>query len=84
MAKTKKTAPARRPASPKRAPKANRLAPQTAEYRHKEEALARPDVGTQPQFRKKAPPRTYRYDSSLAPPCSTGTVRTRLGNRVRR
>ena len=67
MAKTKKTAPARRPASPKRAPKANRLAPQTAEYRHKEEALARPDVGTQPQFRKKAPPRTYRYDSSLAP-----------------
>ncbi|MDZ4782877.1 MAG: site-specific DNA-methyltransferase [Planctomycetia bacterium] len=38
-----------------------------AEYRHKEEALARPDVGTQPQFRKKAPPKTYRYDSSLAP-----------------
>ena len=67
MAKTKKTAPARRPASPKRAPKTGRLAPQTAEYRHKEEALARPDVGTQPQFRKKAAPKTYRYDSSLAP-----------------
>ena len=66
MAKTKKTAPARRPASPKRAPKTGRLAP-TAEYRHKEEALARPDVGTQPQFRKKAAPKTYRYDSSLAP-----------------
>lgn len=27
----------------------------------------RPDVGTQSQFRKKKPPRTYRYDSSLAP-----------------
>jgi len=27
----------------------------------------RPDVGTQPQFRKKKPPRTYRYDSSLSP-----------------
>lgn len=27
----------------------------------------RPDVGTQAQFRKKKPPKTYRYDSSLAP-----------------
>ena len=27
----------------------------------------RPDVGTQPQFRKKKPPKTYRYDSSLSP-----------------
>jgi adenine-specific DNA-methyltransferase len=27
----------------------------------------RPDVGTQPQFRKKKPPATYRYDSSLSP-----------------
>src|SRR3990172_229006 len=27
----------------------------------------RPDVGTQPQFRKKKPPQTYRYDSSLSP-----------------
>jgi adenine-specific DNA-methyltransferase len=30
----------------------------------------RPDAGTQPQFRKKKPPRTYRYDSSLAPALS--------------
>ena len=68
MAQTKKKAPpTRRPTSPKRAPKTDRLAPQTAEYRYKEEALARPDVGTQPQFRKKAPPKTWRYDSSLAP-----------------
>lgn len=26
----------------------------------------RPDVGTQAQFWKKKPPRTYRYDSSLS------------------
>jgi adenine-specific DNA-methyltransferase len=51
---------------PKQKKSAPKLAP-TAEYRHKEEALARPDVGTQPQFKKKAPPKTYRYDSSLAP-----------------
>ena len=48
---------ASRPASPD--PKA---------YRHPEaESLLRPDVGTQAQFRKKKPPRAYRYDSSLAP-----------------
>ena len=27
----------------------------------------RPDVGTQAQFKKKKPPVTYRYDSSLSP-----------------
>jgi adenine-specific DNA-methyltransferase len=27
----------------------------------------RPEVGTQAQFRKKKPPKTYRYDSSLSP-----------------
>jgi adenine-specific DNA-methyltransferase len=27
----------------------------------------RPDIGTQAQFRKKKPPKTYRYDSSLSP-----------------
>jgi adenine-specific DNA-methyltransferase len=43
-------------------------APQRAEtYKHEEEALLRPDVGTQAQFRKKKPPKTYRYDSSLSP-----------------
>jgi adenine-specific DNA-methyltransferase len=30
----------------------------------------RPDVGTQAQFRKKKPPKTYRYDSSLSPALS--------------
>jgi adenine-specific DNA-methyltransferase len=29
--------------------------------------LLRPDVGTQAQFKKKKPPQTYRYDSSLSP-----------------
>jgi len=37
-------------------------------YKHTEaKALLRPDVGTLPQFKKKKPPVTYRYDSSLAP-----------------
>ena len=37
-------------------------------YAHPEAgALLRPDVGTQAQFRKKKPPATYRYDSSLSP-----------------
>ena len=37
-------------------------------YQHPQADVAlRPDVGTQAQFRKKKPPATYRYDSSLAP-----------------
>ncbi|MBI2526001.1 MAG: site-specific DNA-methyltransferase [Candidatus Rokubacteria bacterium] len=37
-------------------------------YRHYEATSPmRPEIGTQPQFRKKKPPATYRYDSSLAP-----------------
>lgn len=40
---------------------------QTAEYRHKEETPSRPDVGVQPQFKKRAAPKTWRYDSSLSP-----------------
>src|SRR5438445_12944340 len=37
-------------------------------YRHPEsESLMRPEVGTQPQFKKKLPPKKYRYDDSLAP-----------------
>jgi len=43
----------------------NRL---TEPYRHPTaESLMRPEVGTQAQFRKKKPPVTYRYDSSLSP-----------------
>ena len=36
-------------------------------YRHEDEALLRPDVGTQAQFKQKKPPKTYHYDSSLSP-----------------
>lgn len=50
-------------------PRRKKAAPTDAEfYKHPEsESLLRPDVGTQAQFRKKKPPKTYRYDSSLAP-----------------
>jgi adenine-specific DNA-methyltransferase len=37
-------------------------------YTHPEATSAmRPEIGTQAQFRKKKPPKSYRYDSSLAP-----------------
>jgi hypothetical protein len=37
-------------------------------YKHREaESLMRPEVGVQAQFKKKLPPKTYRYDSSLSP-----------------
>ncbi|WHZ21915.1 MAG: Putative DNA methylase [Nitrospira sp.] len=37
-------------------------------YQHPEaKSLMRPEVGTQAQFKKKKPPKTYRYDSSLSP-----------------
>jgi adenine-specific DNA-methyltransferase len=37
-------------------------------YQHPEsESPMRPEVGTQAQFKKKLPPKTYRYDSSLSP-----------------
>ncbi len=40
-------------------------------YEHKEEKLLlRPDVGLQPQFKAKKPPKTYRYDPSLDPALS--------------
>lgn len=41
---------------------------QAENYRHPEsESLMRPDVGTQAQFKKKLPPKKYRYDDSLSP-----------------
>src|SRR5438105_7539976 len=37
-------------------------------YTHPDQTLLmRPEVGTQAQFKKKKPPQTYRYDSSLSP-----------------
>src|SRR6266542_2915080 len=51
--------------------KANAKAAKTKQaknYRHPEsENVMRPDVGTQAQFRKKLPPKKYRYDDSLSP-----------------
>src|SRR5215469_17153768 len=54
----------RRPAQPART--------RTAEsYQHKTaDSPGRPDVGTQAQFKKRKPPKTYRYDSSLDPALS--------------
>jgi adenine-specific DNA-methyltransferase len=39
----------------------------TRRYEHRQEATARPEIGAPPRFKAKAPPVTYRYDSSLAP-----------------
>ena len=48
--------------------KNGRAASEAKAYTHTGSDVAlRPDVGTQPQFRKKKPPATYRYDSSLSP-----------------
>lgn len=48
--------------------KRKRTTPKTADaYQHKDEAVLRPDIGTQAQFKKRRPPRKYRYDDSLSP-----------------
>jgi len=39
----------------------------TLVYKHDKEAVQRPDVGVEAQFSNKKAPKTYRYDSSLAP-----------------
>ena len=40
---------------------------QSGNYQHEQEAVQRPDVGVQPEFSEQKKPKTYRYDSSLAP-----------------
>src|SRR3990172_5060241 len=52
-----------------RKPKTKRAKTKPAKnYRHPEsESLMRPEVGTQAQFKKKLPPKKYRYDDSLSP-----------------
>src|SRR3989304_568102 len=51
-------------AKSKRPPNSN----QAKSYKHPDaKGPMRPDVGTQAQFKKKKPPKTYRYDSSLSP-----------------
>lgn len=48
--------------------KAPKAAKSAAPYVHPEQqAASRPDVGTQANFRKKKPPTSYKYDSSLSP-----------------
>lgn len=49
----------------------------TAQYRHSDEAIQRPDAGVQDQFQGRKPPRTYRYDSSLDPALSWDEQRER-------
>ena len=42
----------------------------SAPYQHGHESVQRPDVGVEAQFAHRKPPRTFRYDSSLAPELS--------------
>lgn len=39
----------------------------SAAYKHSQKSVQRPDVGVEAQFPNKKAPKTYRYDSSLAP-----------------
>jgi adenine-specific DNA-methyltransferase len=42
----------------------------SATYKHSQKSVQRPDVGVEAQFHNKKAPKTYRYDSSLAPELS--------------
>jgi len=48
-------------------PKASSLKNESSAYKHLQESVQRPDVGVEAQFPNKKSPKTYRYDSSLAP-----------------
>ena len=39
----------------------------SASYKHSQKSVQRPDVGVEAQFSNKKAPKTYRYNSSLAP-----------------
>jgi adenine-specific DNA-methyltransferase len=69
MPPKKKAVRTKRPSLPKPSKLTTKTTPQAPEtYRHPEATSPlRPEVGTQSQFRKKKPPVTYRYDSSLSP-----------------
>lgn len=56
---------AQQPAKPKAAPIASSAG--SGAYAHADQAVLRPDVGVEAQFSHRKPPKTYRYDSSLAP-----------------
>jgi adenine-specific DNA-methyltransferase len=53
-----------------RTSKSKSTAKEPKNYNHAEEHPQRPDIGTEPHFKKKKPPTAYRYDSSLAPELS--------------
>lgn len=60
----------KRPPAPRGSGVASSLAPaeRAKSYTHPEvDQVSRPEVGTQDRFRDKKSPKTYRYDSSLAP-----------------
>lgn len=64
MAKRKPSSPSGRKKRSAEAP----AAPRTEPYTHPTaDAAGRPEVGTQPLFKKKKPPKTYSYDSSRDP-----------------
>jgi adenine-specific DNA-methyltransferase len=48
-------------------PKAISSKNESSAYKHLHETVQRPDVGVEAQFPNKKAPKTYRYDSSLAP-----------------
>lgn len=48
-------------------PKSNSSKNESSAYKHLQETVQRPDVGVEAQFPNKKVPKTYRYDSSLAP-----------------
>jgi adenine-specific DNA-methyltransferase len=54
------------------------VAEETQQYRYKEQAVQRPDVGVEDQFQAKRPPKSYRYDSSLDPALSWDEQRERV------
>ena len=46
----------------------NATNPAPASYTHPDaDSPMRPEIGTQASFRKKKPPKTYKYDSTLSP-----------------
>jgi len=51
-------------------PKRHAISRVAEPYQHTQQTPMRPEVGTQAQFKKRKPARTYRYDSSLDPALS--------------
>jgi adenine-specific DNA-methyltransferase len=66
--KRKSETHSRKPPMPRGKRRTPAAPPRPENYQHAEATqLLKPEVGTQPLFRKKKEPATYRYDSSLSP-----------------